>query len=367
MLTLGPLTPARKLNAAKLTPWQHHRGGWKFVCRLIAEHLHCEDGVCFIGSVEDRVAERTIIAEPWVGFIHQVPRHDLKWFPDLERMLKDEYWKASAQNCLGLFVLSTYVKEYLQSAGCEIPIARILYPAEPTDRLFSLDCFFGRSHRRIVSGGEFLRNFQPFFDLTAPGFTKQLLVHEDFKWQSIVSNDLVELLGRVSDDEYDALLENSVVFLNLRDAPANTTVVECIARNTPILINRLPGVVEYLGEDYPFYYSSLEEAEAKLQQPALIREASQYLSASPMKSALTGESFIAALQNSAIYRSLPTPASQPAILKRYDVSVVMCSYKRVYNMDSIAGRVCPADVSRKLRGDTLEQQLRSPRGDRASL
>ena len=152
-------------------------------------------------------------------------------------MLKDEYWNASAQNCLGLFVLSTYVKDYLQSAGCEIPIARILYPAEPTDRLFSLDRFFARSPRRIVSGGEFLRNFQPFFDLKAPGFSKQLLVHEGFKWQSIVPNNSVELLGRVSDDEYDALLEDSVVFLNLRDAPANTTVVECIVRNTPILIN----------------------------------------------------------------------------------------------------------------------------------
>ena len=54
-----------------------------------------------------------------------------------------------------------------------------------------------------------------------------------------------------------------------------------------------------------------------------------------MKTALTGESFLAALQNSAIYRSLPTPASQPAILKRYDVSVVICSYKRVYNMDAL--------------------------------
>ena len=114
MVTLGPFTPARKLNAGNLSPWRHHRGGWKFVCRLIAEHLHCEDGVRFIGSVEDEVAERTIIAEPWVGFIHQVPRHDLKWFPDLERLLKDEYWKASPQNCLGLFALSTYVKEYLQ-------------------------------------------------------------------------------------------------------------------------------------------------------------------------------------------------------------------------------------------------------------
>jgi glycosyltransferase involved in cell wall biosynthesis len=332
MLTPGPYTPTRKLNAGILTPWQHHRGGWKFVCGLIAEHLHCEDGVRFIGSVEDEVAQRRIIAEPWVGFIHQVPKHNMRWFPDLERLLKNESWRASAQNCLGLFVLSSYVKDYLQSAGCEIPIARIFYPAEPTRRLFSLERFLARRSRRIISGGEFLRNFQPYYDLKAPGFSKKLLVHEGFKWESIVQNDSVSQLGRVTDDEYDALLEDSIVFLNLFDAPANTAVVECIARNTPLLINPLPGVVEYLGEDYPFYYSSLEEAEAKLQQPALIRETSEYLSRSPMKAALTGESFLAAMHNSAIYRSLPVPPSQQ---KRYDVSVVICSYKRVYNMDAL--------------------------------
>ena len=335
MLTIGPFTPTRKLNASNLAPWQHHRGGWKFVCGLIAKHLHCEDGVRFIDSVEDEVANRRIIAEPWVGFVHQVPKHDLRWFPDLERLLKDEYWKASAQNCLGLFVLSSYVKNYLQSAGCEIPIARVPYAAEPTQRLFSFDRFLARSPKRIVSGGEFRRNFQPYFDLQAPGFSKQLLVHEGFKWDSIVQNDSVTPLGRVTDDEYDSLLEDSVVFLNLLDAPANTAVVECIARNTPLLINRLPGVVEYLGEDYPFYYSSIEEAEAKLQQTALIRETSEYLSRSPMKAVLTGESFLAAVQNSAIYRSLPVPASQSAALTRYDVSVVICSYNRVYNMDAL--------------------------------
>jgi glycosyltransferase involved in cell wall biosynthesis len=335
MLTIGPFTPARKLNAGNLNPWQHHRGGWKFVCGLIAEHLHCEDGIRFIDSVEDEVAKRKIVTEPWVGFIHQVPKHNLEWFPDLERLLKDEYWKANAQNCLGLFVLSTYVKNYLQSAGCEIPIARVSYPAEPTQRLFSLDRFLARAPRRIVSGGEFLRNFQSYYDLKAPGFSKQLLVHEGFKWGSIVQNDSVTQLGRVTDDEYDSLLEDSAVFLNLFDAPANTTVVECIVRNTPLLINRLPGVVEYLGENYPFYYSSIEEAEAKLQQPALFRETSEYLSRSPMQAALTGDSFLSALQNSAIYRSLPLPASQSATLKSFNVSVVICSYKRVYNMDAL--------------------------------
>jgi len=332
MLTLGHYTPARKLNAGNLTPWSHHRGGWKFVCSLIADHLHCEDGVRFIGSVEDEVAERRIVSEPWVGFIHQVPKHNMRWFPDLERLLKDEYWKASAQNCLGLFVLSSYVKDYLQSAGCRIPIARIFYPAEPTQRLFSLERFLARYPRRIISGGEFLRNFQPYYDLKAPGYSKELLVHNGFRWDSIVQNDSVVQLGRITDDEYDSLLEDSVVFLNLFDAPANTTVVECIARNTPLLVNRLPGVVEYLGEDYPFYYSSIQEAEAKLQQPALIQETSLYLTRSPMKAMLTGKSFLAALQNSAIYRSLPVPASQR---KHYDVSVVICSYKRVYNMDAL--------------------------------
>jgi len=332
MLTVGPYTSVRKLNAANLTPWQHHRGGWKFVCNLITEHLHCEDGVRFIGSVEDEVAERRIVAEPWVGFIHQVPKHNMRWFPDLERLLKDDYWAASAQNCCGLFVLSSYVKEYLQRAGCRIPIARVFYPAEPTQRLFSFERFLSRSPRRLLSGGEFLRNFQAYYDLQASEFTKQLLVHESFIWNSIVQNDSVTQLGRVTDDEYDSLLEDSVVFLNLFDAPANTTVVECIVRNTPLLINRLPGVIEYLGIDYPFYYSSLEEAEAKLQQLDLIEETSKYLSRSPIKAMLTADSFVAALQNSAIYRNLPVPVSQQ---KHYDVSVVICSYKRVYNMDAL--------------------------------
>jgi Cellulase (glycosyl hydrolase family 5)/Glycosyl transferase family 2 len=332
MVTLGPYTPTRKLNTGTLTPWPHHRGGWKFVCALIADHLHCDDGVRFIGSVEDEVAERRIIAEPWVGFIHQVPKHNMRWFPDLERLLKDPYWIASAQNCLGLFVLSSYVKDYLQGAGCHIPIARIFYPAEPTQRFFSLERFLARSPRRIVSGGEFLRNFQPFYDLKAPGFSKQLLLHEGFKWDSIVRNDSVVQLGRVTDDEYDALLEDSVFFLNLLDAPANTTVIECIVRNTPLLINPLPGVVEYLGKHYPLYYSSIEEAEDKLQQAALIKETVQYLSSLAIKAELSGGSFLAALQNSAIYRSLPVPLSQS---KHYQVSVVICSYQRVYNMEAL--------------------------------
>jgi glycosyltransferase involved in cell wall biosynthesis len=333
--SFGPYTEARKLNTSGLTPWQHHRGGWKYVCRLLAEHLHCDDGIRFIGSVEDEIAERKVIAEPWVGVVHQVPKNNLRWFPDLERLLNDECWKASAQNCLGVFVLSTYVKDYLQSHGCPVPVARLFYPVEETDHLFSFERFANGVPKRLVCGGEFLRNFQAFYDLRALGFSKQLLVHEGFKWDSIIPNDSVLLLGRVSDEEYDALLEESVVYLNLFDAPANTTVVECIVRNTPVLINQLPGVVEYLGDDYPFYYQTSEEAEWKLQQMDLIRQTSDYLKQAPIKRNLTRDFFLASVQNSAIYRSLPIPLTQPGGWERYDVSVVICSYKRVYNIDAL--------------------------------
>src|SRR5258708_21019456 len=126
--SFGPYTDARKLDASTLTPWQHHRGGWKYVCRLLSEYLHCKGGVRIIGSVEDEIAERRVIAKPWVGFVHQVPKHNLPWFPDLDRLLNDDCCKASVQNCLGIFVLSTYVKNYLQSQRCPAPVARLFYP-----------------------------------------------------------------------------------------------------------------------------------------------------------------------------------------------------------------------------------------------
>jgi hypothetical protein len=343
--SFGPYTDTRKLDASTLKPWQHHRGGWKYVCRLLSEYLHCQGGVRIIGSVEDEIAERKVIAEPWVGFVHQVPKHNLRWFPDLGRLLNDECWKASMQNCLGIFVLSTYVKNYLQSQGCPVPIARLFYPVETTDRLFSFEHFANGKQKRLICGGEFLRNFQAFYDLNVPGFSKQLLVHEGFKWDSITPNDSVLPLGRVSDDQYDALLQDSVVFLNLFDAPANTTVVECIIRNTPILINRLPGVVEYLGDDYPFYYESIQEAEWKIQQIDLIRQTSNYLKDAPIKRCLTGDFFLASMQNTAIYRSLPIPLGQAGDLESYDVSVVICSYKRVYDMDALLQAFVAQDFS----------------------
>jgi hypothetical protein len=50
-----------------------------------------------------------------------------------------------------------------------------------------------------------------------------------------------------------------IVFLRLEDASGVNTIIECIMRNTPIIINKLPAVVEYLGPNYPLYYDEVSE------------------------------------------------------------------------------------------------------------
>jgi polysaccharide pyruvyl transferase WcaK-like protein len=64
----------------------------------------------------------------------------------------------------------------------------------------------------------------------------------------------VKIIPKLDNKEYDKLLSKSVCFCHLIDSAAINTVIECIVRNTPILINKTPGVLDLLGPDYPLYF-----------------------------------------------------------------------------------------------------------------
>ena len=76
-------------------------------------------------------------------------------------------------------------------------------------------------------------------------------MHDSIKYK-ITS---VDIIGKLNNIEYDKILSNNIVFINLVDASAVNTLIEMIARNTPILINNHPAVVELLGEKYPLYFT----------------------------------------------------------------------------------------------------------------
>lgn len=89
-------------------------------------------------------------------------------------------------------------------------------------------------------------------------------------------DSVVQIPEKVN-EEYDDLLTRNVVFLNLYDASAVNTVIECIVRNTPIVVNRHPSLEEVLGKGYPLFYSDIDEAQFLLESSYKIQEANEYL------------------------------------------------------------------------------------------
>lgn len=67
----------------------------------------------------------------------------------------------------------------------------------------------------------------------------------------------VDVIEFIDNNTYDNLLTENIVFLNLVDASAVNTLIECIVRNTPIIVNRHPAVEEVLGKKYPLYYENV--------------------------------------------------------------------------------------------------------------
>ena len=87
----------------------------------------------------------------------------------------------------------------------------------------------------------------------------------------------VKMIENVNDAEYDRLLSENVVFINLVDASAVNTVIECIVRRTPLIVNRLPAVEEYLGRDYPLFYNTLAQAQDLLNNLDALKAGHTYL------------------------------------------------------------------------------------------
>jgi hypothetical protein len=115
------------------------------------------------------------------------------------------------------------------------------------------------------------------------------------------NHDSVTIIKNLNNNDYDKLLSNNIVFLDLIEASACNTLIECIVRNTPILINRIDATVEYLGETYPFFYDTLEEASEKLKSTHLICRTHLYLK-NMNKDKFKIDNFIKNIKNSQIYK-----------------------------------------------------------------
>jgi hypothetical protein len=202
----------------------------------------------------------------------------------------------------------------------DIPVNSLLFPTDFAVPKWNWERFVANRERKIIQVGWWLRRIHSIFLLPAWNYWKIFLKVNYFDWEELIQKErellwregalpcetlqTAETINYLPDHEYDRMLSENIVFLHLYDSSANNTIIECIARRTPILVNPLEAVVEYLGKDYPFYFTTLADAVEKANDLKLVKETHRYLAGHPFKEKLTGEYFLKSFVESVIYRML---------------------------------------------------------------
>jgi hypothetical protein len=337
IINLNKNNPQGKINLNEQTFafFGKHRSGLKYAVNCL-KPLHNSKGVLF-----DAMIERTFVwhptgskyyNKPWIGIIH-VPPNVPHWFDQRttnDAILKSTNWNQSYKYCLGLFTLSDYHKKYLQTK-INIPINKIILPTEEPLLKWSLSQFLSNKDKKIIQIGWWLRKLYTIFLLPAKKYKKVLLrldyididkiinaekkywlnllhlsntpFNSSFSTKSKYIEDTL-IMPFLNNKDYDILLSQNLVILNLWDSSLNNAIIECIMRGTPILINKIEPVIEYLGNDYPLYFDSLDEAANKAEDIDLIYSAHQYLTSLEIKEKLTKNYFLNSFINSEIYQNL---------------------------------------------------------------
>jgi hypothetical protein len=234
------------------------------------------------------------INSPWIGILHN-PQNMPKWFDYMhspQSLLKKQTFTNNIDTCKGIITLSEYTAEWLKKQiPLTIPVSVLYHPTDKCDKKFSFDDFIKNNNKCIIQIGFWLRKMCAIGQIKTNIYTKIWLycspyvltrietendVHEHIHDKCSDMHDVLAL--RLSNDSYDSALSKNICFLYLYDSSANNAVIECIARNTPLLINPHPAVTEYLGKNYPFYYESIQEAEEKMHNFELIKKTNLFMS-----------------------------------------------------------------------------------------
>lgn len=267
-----------RLNLSKCTGFKNHRSGWNYALSSL-EPLNFSSGLYLEGFIEKTFSWELYKQNenpykipyrfPWAGFLHN-PQNMPQWFDyyhSPQSILAREVFQESLKSCRALFVLSDYLKDWLQPQ-VKVPVFSVKHPTESAPE-WNIKKFLTGKEKNLIQLGYWLRDLDAICHLKTsyikywmpsnPEQSGALLRHyyqaRGIDWaRQIKIWDKVNVLGHLPNNEYDEFLSCSVVYLNLYDSSANNAVIECVARSTPVMVNRHPAVVEYIGKDYPLYH-----------------------------------------------------------------------------------------------------------------
>jgi len=299
-----------------------HRSGWSPVVERLKE-MSGEKGIAFdaysdktFGWKRDFYAEIGFlpIKKKWIGVFHHTSSAEAVKYSkyNLVSYFNDKLLIDSLDYCKFILVLSTesknWIKNRLKELNKKVEVISMFHPTETLCMRFNTKSFFYNQSKSVVQVGAWLRDTYAIFDLPLLKFLNKIALkgklmenyyynneeteesaycisrgeNKNKYYEGLINSikskkESVKVIEYINNDEYDYLLTRNIVFLKLVDCAGVNTVLECIIRNTPIVINRLPALEEYLGKDYPLFYNNQSEAIEKLNSLYLLSKGHSYL------------------------------------------------------------------------------------------
>ena len=292
-----------------------HRGGWKSVIQylvdtnvihgsdqqsLSSDNINMPMTALLVDLTEKWFdwAKMGRITEPWIGITHMamnLPPH----FPAghrLESTLVHEDFLASLPNCLGIVVLANDIKQGVEQLVSNrsihgLNVCSLHHPmgveddAIPYDPEVDLEITFSNSSAAILLLGQQYRRvatihrlqtkrpkiWLPGGDSSKRGFFNGK-IRSELEVEGVQRDKAVVLKYVPSHEEYDRLIKQNIVVVDMWSATANNALMEAMALNVPVLIRKLSSTVEYVGDQYPLLFSSFEELETMLQDEWRLRD-----------------------------------------------------------------------------------------------
>lgn len=282
----------KKLKFFPFDTWDHHRSGWNFCVKNMIENFENKDGIAFYPNrVWEKLTSKKNESYDWIGFYHVTPLC-------VNGMIKTfglDLINKNLKYCKGLYVLSKYTKKHIDKIF-KIPVEVIYYATEKNNIKFNFDDFFNNKNKKLFFIGNWLRKYDVFENIKNDIFEKIYLGTSRI-------NEKIKNYTYVNQYEYDLILSNNIVFLDFLDSSCNTAIIECMERNTPVMCPKAEPSIEYLGEDYPFFFESINEVEKKLNDFSIIKKTFEYLK-NMNKEKINIDYFIKSIANSEIYKNL---------------------------------------------------------------
>jgi len=261
---------------------KEHYFGWGYVVQQLISNIKLDpNGIVldtWVDQKNDKEQIELLTGNKWIGILHATPSKINNY--SLDSFIDSEVFELSKDNCLFLITTSEHSKNHL-SCLTNLPIRVLLHPKPDTGHYFDLDYYL--SNPSIRHSGFYARNIKSFINFKT---NIGKIIYSDREYRNhYYTNSLKGSKSNVlykskyfKHCDYIDVFTKSVGFSFFDDCSASNSILEHIMSHTPLIVNRIPPVEEYLGKDYPLFLDCINDDNDKLLlDRKFLKNVSQYL------------------------------------------------------------------------------------------